>query len=252
MVVVLIAVNLLTLLLTEPEQPRITFHRPAAGGAGVTAPLLYPVQLAEESAEALAEASVKAELLGVISGGAAPRVNMKVKGKKEAVFGLKDEIAPGVVIEAIEVDRVVVRERGVLRQISFAPFVSERAGSILEISAQSDEVESDTNLFDSEPDNAGLSGMASLDDLRLSPILLADGQSGIRVETLADGLGGLGVQPGDVITAVDGTQVVELANRPKELEAISQQDEISLTLYRDGRQISLAVDGDSLRILLGL
>lgn len=240
-VAILLSINLITLVVSEPETPRISFPRGGGDGVAVT-PRLYPSQGAVASSEELSEASVKAELLGVISGGDSPRVNMKVKGGEEAVFRLKDEITPGVIIEAIEADRVVVRERGVLRQITFAPFVSGRSKSILEISTEAEPVD-DTKSSVASTDDFG--------DLQLSPVLLKDGQSGIRIEGVGNGLSDLGFIDGDVIISVEGLMVVDLNNQPDDLERISQQNEIALSLQREGQEISLSVDGNSLRALLG-
>lgn len=250
-IAVLVATNIVTLALNEPDKPEIVFPR-ATGIGSSGAPLLYPSPDTAASGEELSEASIKAELLGVISGGAAPRVSMKIKGKKDEVFGLGDEVAPGVIIEAIEPGRVVVRERGALRRISFTPLANNLSGLTMEIISEADST--DLDALEAEQEAAAENPWMTEREhgFSLTPVLMEDGQSGVRVDTLDVELSSLGlVQVDDVILAVDGTPLVELINHPNTLDQLGQRQDISLLMQRDGAEISLTVSGDTLRSLLG-
>jgi general secretion pathway protein C len=67
---------------------------------------------------------------------------------------------------------------------------------------------------------------------------------GVRVEPRGDGrvFAGLGLEPGDVLTEVNGIQLNDMRNGSRVLEALAETQQASVTIRRNGRDQALVLD----------
>ncbi|MCK9504727.1 MAG: hypothetical protein M0Q95_11165 [Porticoccaceae bacterium] len=233
-------ITLVARLVADAPLPKVVF--PAAPqGTAQQRLTLYPSGDNSSNAGTLVEASVDAELLGVISMGNQSRANMRVKGKKETVFAVGDELVAGVVIDSISPAYVVVRERGALRKITLKSLLVANNGAVIEASTAAQNVASDTRPPPVEMPVA------------VSAVLTDSGQSGLRIDAVDAAIGELAaIRVGDIILAVEEIALSSLMADAAMLETLSRQQSLAVTLVRDGEQITLNMDGDGIRALLGL
>ena len=227
---VLAAVKLTALIVTEPQRPGIRFpvvqSPPSQTGAD-----LYPVAgSAVPPGEQLSEAAINASLMGVVHLPERALASIAVGKGREKVYREGDELAAGVTLERIETTRVVIRERGALRQISLK--------SLLDSSAP---------IAVSEfPESGG-----DLPPVVASPMLGDDGITGLRVDQLDPELEALDlVRKGDVVVAVDGIGLSALMADPAAMGRLAEREDLTLTLMRDGSETTVNIDGEIIRAMV--
>ncbi|MGD9660828.1 MAG: type II secretion system protein N [Porticoccaceae bacterium] len=231
-------VSLVALFRADDPLPKVVFP-PAAQVAGQQRLILYPRADSSPNAGALTESSVDADLLGVISMGDQSRANMRVKGKKETVFAVGDELVAGVVIDSISPAYVVVRERGALRKITLKSLLVGNNSAVIEASSAVEAVASDARPLPVEVPVA------------VSAVLTETGQSGLRIDSVDAAIAELAaIRVGDIIVAVEEITLSSLMADSAMLEALSRQQSLAVTLVRDGEQITLNMDGDGIRTLI--
>lgn len=231
--------RLVALLLAEPVAPMIQF--PMAVAAQRPAPIrLFPDDRpAVVANEALSEASVNARLLGVIYRESRPLASMAVNSGKEKIYKVGDTLAPGVTIERIETIQVVVREGGGLRKISLASLLDNNSPIQMAPSQMA------TGQSFARPGVGQLPLAATL-------AISEDGVSGLRIDRLDAELATLGlVEPGDLVIAVDGVALAELAADNAAMVQLAERDNLQLTVIRAGNRVAVDVDGATVRALLG-
>ena len=225
LLLILSLIRLVLLLVVSPELPELAF--PAATSSKQPEVMLYPkTEVASGAEQNLAEASFDGALLGVVRSENKSFASIQLSGGDVIVFRQGDELASGVILESIEPLRVVVREHGVLRQLSLASLL-DKAESI-----DHGEIRQQPPLSENAPGQ-----------LAVTPVL-GDDVSGLRVEQLSPELAALNlVQPGDLVVAVDGVEMSALLADSSALEVLAEQDSLSLSVVRDGRQLEMDVDG---------
>lgn len=185
----------------------------------------------EETTE-LSDATINAELLGVVIQGDRAIASISVPRNPNGVYEVGDEISPGVSLERIEPLRVVVSERGTLRQIPLKPIVARRAAENTQLL---ETVESDTAGF-------SLSGV-----LGATPIQVAGVGLGIRLDSLDDEIVQISdLRVRDVILNVDGTPVSDLMTSPQRWQQLMMESNVTLDIQRDGVEQQITVNARSL------
>ncbi|MCC7461714.1 MAG: PDZ domain-containing protein [Gammaproteobacteria bacterium] len=83
------------------------------------------------------------------------------------------------------------------------------------------------------------------DHLRLAPVFAGDAVRALEVHANARSrvFGQLGLEPGDRITAIEGAAVTDMASALARLRPLSEGAALSVTVERDGRVSTLALDG---------
>jgi type II secretion system protein C len=236
LLLVLAVVRIVVLTLAEAEKPIVTFPAPAATGQrqGIN---LFPSAGPGEVSEDLAEAAVNAQLQGVIHSSDRALANLMVNGKKEAVFKVGDDIAGGVTIETIEATRVVVRERGQLRSITLKSLLDGRQGGQIELAPQPAE------------DRAG--ALRSSIQVEFTPVVTANGSSGMRIEHMGESLAALGLfEEDDVLVAVEGRPLADVFADPELQASLREKRSVSVTLERQGAEVNLDVETETLNTLI--
>lgn len=194
---------------------------------------------AEESSE-LSDATINAELLGVVIQGDRAIASISVPRNPNGVYQIGQEISPGVSLERIEPMRVVVSERGTLRQIALKPVVTNRSNNSSQL----------LETVESENSGFSLSGV-----LGATPIQVAGGGLGIRLDSLDDEISQISdLRVRDVILNVDGTPVSQLMTSPQRWQQLMMESNVTLDIQRDGVDQQITVNARSLgeRILPSL
>lgn len=158
------------------------------------------VELTELSEE-LADASIRAELLGVIIHDDYSFAAIQTPQVPDGLYEIGDEIDSTTELVRIESDRVVVRERGAERQIRLNPLAED--GS-----------QNDGNLIQSVP-SAG-SGFSLAGVLGATPINVAGFGLGVRLDSVDDEISSMSdLRARDVVLEVGGKPISELMSNRK-------------------------------------
>ena len=227
----LVMIKLAGLLFVEPVEPVVRFSRPVATQA-IANVTLYPAGGAvAQSTENLTESSFNAQLLGVIHRADRSIASIAVKGQKEKVFRAGDSLASGVTLERIETNRVVIRERGALKQITLKSLLEK--GTPIQV------------------DKTGVSPVNGLPPVIATPVLGDEGISGLRVDQLNADIEALDlVHKGDLVVAVDGVGLSTLMADQAAIGRLSQRDQLSLTVIRNGQETSVDISGELIRTIM--
>ncbi|TFH67227.1 hypothetical protein E3W66_09410 [Gammaproteobacteria bacterium LSUCC0057] len=238
MVVALLSGVAVLLLLTRPPvELRLASPVPPA----FEAPNWFAaVEPAAPSQPRLATANLRGELLGVLVAGARSTATVKLQGKPEQVFRLGEELEPGVVLVAVEAERVILRQRGQQRELVLAS--DSLAASEWAPTVSADE----SSQADSEVGVAlALSGLFRAQPTQYngsSALLLSD--IGAEMAVLTD------LQTGDLVVAVEyqGEQLTidQLSANPALWSALALNSELPVTVVRNDNEITLQINAASL------
>ncbi len=186
----------------------------------------------------------------------------------ERAWRAGDEIAPGVILEEVHADRVVLRHDGVQEVLALArdelPKSAPASGPVtgtapLRNTAPGSPAHVGTAPLTFTPpniahgaagnwqqtmDRAGAGDMAALaKNVQVTPVIEDGRMAGVRVSTGADTalLGRLGLRPDDVVTAVNGVPVDSPARGQQILESLGNAGEARVTVMREGVPTVLSV-----------
>lgn len=188
--------------------------------------------------EELPNASIRAELLGVVISPWGSYAAISTSANPDGVYAVGDSIGNNVTLEAVEPRRVVVSQSGSRRQIALKA-ISE-GGASVQSSSQSDLLQ--LNEAQSSGQGFNLSGLLSA-----APEMVPGVGMGLRLGDLSEDLADLAdVQEGDVLIAVNGTAVGDMMSNPVMWQQFSQMTSMPVTIIRNEEQIELFVNGASL------
>jgi type II secretory pathway component PulC len=189
--------------------------------------------------EILANASIRAELLGVVISPWGSYAAISTSARPDGVYAVGDSIENNVTLEAVEQNRVIVSQRGSRRQIPLNSITDN--GSSAQRSNESGLME----LNESQAGSAqgfSLSGLLSA-----APEMVPGVGMGLRLGDVSADLADLAdVQEGDVLISVNGTAVGDMISNPVMWQQFSQMTSMPVTILRDEEQIELFVNGASL------
>ncbi len=172
-------------------------------------------------------------------------------------FAAGEEITDGVVLEEIYEDRVIINRRGARESLFISEEAARRAQqaqSTLPAARNPDSPASTSSTTQSDtasplsgaPDIA-LAQSLDLEDwvggLRLAPRLVDGRVSGFRVQPNShlEVLRAAGLQPGDVISVLNGIDLSDADAVSRALASVETRDSLSLTLERDGVPVVINV-----------
>gem|GEM_PF-115964 len=207
-----------------------------------SAPQPEQAQELEESAvseENLANASIRAELLGVVISPWGAYAAISTSANPDGVYGIGDSIETGVTLEAIEPTRVIISQRGSRRQIPLNS-ITEAGGA--------GQREDESGLLELNESQAGFEQGFNLSGLlSAAPEMVPGIGLGLRLGNLSADLADLAdVQEGDVLISVNGSAVSEMISNPVMWQQFSQMTSMPITVMRNDQQIELFVNGASL------
>jgi type II secretory pathway component PulC len=186
--------------------------------------------VAEQDQE-LSDASINAELLGVMLAGDASSATLKFKGKPEEVFQRDDQINASIKLLAIEAYRIIVSENGVKKQV-----MMNKPDTIMETA---------TTLGGSAQQLQS-KGFALANMFGAVPVNIAGG-SGFKMNNLSSDIKMMAdIRDGDVVMQVDGLSVQDLMSNPMKLMSYSSATSLPVTVMRNGRQETIYVNAASL------
>ena len=195
----------------------------------------YTPQLAFRENKSLAEANVKADLLGVLINSEVATATIKHAGGAEKVYREGDRLGSDMVIYGIEPDRVIVERNGLQEQVTL-----KRPESIFE-----------STLTPKQTKSGLKEGFAIANMFGAVPVTL-DGQggnfnSGFRLNSLSAELRSLAdVEDGDVIVEVSGSAVRDLMKNPESWRNFAGESNLPVKVIRDGREVTVYVNASSL------
>lgn len=188
--------------------------------------------------ENLPNASIRAELLGVVISPWGSYAAISTTANPDGVYAPGDSIENNVTLEAIENNRVIVSQRGSRRQIPLKSIAE--GGSVTQRTNQSGLMELNESAGSAQ--GFSLSGLLSA-----SPEMVPGIGMGLRLGNLSEDMADLAdVQEGDVLIAVNGTAVSDMMSNPVMWQQFSQMTSMPVTIIRNEEQIELFVNGASL------
>ena len=227
------------------QQPRIDEQQIAAwhvfGVAGEAKPA--PKAAAVEAPDT----SLKLTLRGVFASDEAGRARAIVgdpRGKEDH-YAVGDPLPGGAKLSEIYPDRIILERNGRYETLRLP---KERTSAVLQ---------------DNEPDRAGVGDNASkvaaftkyrneitqnpsvfMNYVRATPARSGDGKFiGFRLQAGRErgALKELGLQPGDIVTSINGVQIDSPAKGMKAMQALGEGDNVSVTLLRAGQETALSL-----------
>lgn len=149
---------------------------------------------------------------------------------RQRVYRIGDEIINGVILRAVESDRVVVARNGATEIL---PYASRRNSLLSDASSRSD-MGDETAAETGAPVVTSASVSASALAQSIAGRALED-DGGVRVQPTGSGeaFAAAGFVSGDVITAVNGQRITNETSLAEALAGVSAGDAISVDVLRD-------------------
>jgi general secretion pathway protein C len=197
---------------------------PTAAGNGANAP----------------QTSMPLVLTGVIAAND-PRDGLAILGPSVSatkVYAVGDDIPGGARLHAVLSDHVLLERNGLLESLALP---HQAAGSAPPPSLSAAPTETPLARMQALVSrNPGIIG----DIMRPEPVFAGGKQQGFRVYPGRDreAFVRLGLQPGDLVTAIDGTPLDDPARGEEILRTLGSSTEARVTVLRNGRQQDLTLD----------
>ena len=183
----------------------------------------------------LPEASINADLLGILITSEIATATIKYAGMREKVYLKGDRLGTNMIIFEIEPNRVIIEGKGSKEQITL-----KRPESIFE------------STLGLDNKKVGLKeGFAIANMFGAVPVSIGsqDGNfdSGYRLNSLSTELRSLAdVEDGDVIVEVDGLAVNDLIKNSEEWKNFAFESNLPVKVIREGREVIVYVNAASL------
>ena len=183
----------------------------------------------------LPEASINADLLGILITSETATATIKYAGMREKVYLKGDRLGTNMIISEIEPNRVIIEGKGSKEQITL-----KRPESIFE------------STLDLDKKKVGLKeGFAIANMFGAVPVSLGSQNgnfdSGYRLNSLSTELRSLAdVEDGDVIVEVDGSAVNDIIKNTEDWKKFALESNLPVKVIRDGREVIVYVNAASL------
>lgn len=214
-----------------------------------------------QTPRATADAAIQAStlnlpLLGILSGQPKPLVMLGV-GSTIKVFGVGETVEPGVSIDAIEPQRVLLQHNGRIEALSFAPAPALNtapapsvAGLPGATTAAAPAPASAPAAVRQQVQQVLKQPQSLLSLVRISPVQQNGALSGYALSPVPGQEGflrALGLHPGDVITAVDGMPLTNPAALPTLMPRLNSGQPLTLLVERGGLPMTVSINLDTLQ-----
>lgn len=219
----------------EPLRPlrndvQLTWYR-----AGATPPVAPPVAQVDPDA-ALGNADVNAQLLGTLVHSQYAFAAIQTPRVPDGLYQVGDMINTDIEILRIEADRVVVRERGLERQILLKSLAD---------SGPADQGQLVRDLPTVEPPQTEGFSLAGV--VGAAPINHPEHGLGLRLDSLDEEVARMSnLQSRDVIFTVGGQPISALVANPLLWQQFMQQTLVPVTVLRDEQIIEVSVNARSI------
>lgn len=181
--------------------------------------------------ENITESNIRAELKGIIELGERSVAIIHIGGKQDKdVFGVGDKLKGNVTIEAIEPNRVLIRENGNIRSLT----MKENAAEIALSGKRQDNLPVDEGVGKSLNQVAGIN----------SPVLAGinfvqtdNGETGMSLGSInPQMLEGTDLRADDVIVSAGGNSVQQIMASPTSYQSLLRSDSLDVTIIRNGEE----------------
>ena len=195
---------------------------------GAATPVAAPVVDLDD----LANATIKAKLLGVLIGERTSAATISFNGRPEQVYHVDDKLGASVVIKQIQPLRIIVEQNGAKRQI-----LLEKADNVMETE----------QVVETDQDQAADEGFAMANMFGALPVQVDNYGSGFKLNKLSDEMKMLAdIEDGDVVVDVGGSGIQELMSDPSLWVNYTNESSLPVTIIRDGEPVVVYVNAASL------
>lgn len=195
---------------------------------GAATPVAAPVVDLDD----LANATIKAKLLGVVIGERTSAATISFNGRPEQVYHVDDKLGASVVIKQIQPSRIIVEQNGAKRQI-----LLEKADNVMETE----------QVVETDQDQAADEGFAMANMFGALPVQVDNYGSGFKLNKLSDEMKMLAdIEDGDVVVDVGGSGIQELMSDPSLWVNYTNESSLPVTIIRDGEPVVVYVNAASL------
>lgn len=236
-------------------QPAPGFVAPAAGKTALSPDALAGAHLfgqyqASASSASLANApdtQLNFTLLGILAGSseAESRALIAKDNADEAPYAIGDDVAQGVNLQAIFLDRVILSRGGRLETLRLDKDAPSNA-PVFGVSSNAEPQEGTAaaaQMLAAIKEQVVTDPSKAANFIRVQPITGDGGLKGYRVYPGPDraAFNAAGLKPGDVVTAINGTSLNDPGQALQLLQSLSQAGGMSLTVDRNGVSQSVNV-----------
>ena len=242
----------------EPETDQATVARPSTPGNKPVSQQqsirqLTAAHLFGEANKTAAQTAAKAPvtrlnlaLKGVLASTPESRASAIIaqgKNGKEDIYSIGDKIQNGVSIKEIHPEHVILDRQGRLEKLELLKESVGKGLQGLDLPVQTSSASTPEAAL-KEIRKTILRNPTSFGDYALPVVVKEDGkQVGYRLQPQKKGqvLSQLGIQPTDVITAINGIKLDKPQNGIGALRKLSNASEINLTVKRNGAEVPLSI-----------
>lgn len=205
-------------------------------GTATAAPIQEQVDLND-----LADADVKAKLLGVVLSERTSSATIAFNGRPERVYHIGDKLGSAIVIKQIQPFRIIVEQNGARRQIQL-----KKADSLIK-TEQTLSTSSGNGDRQNSGNKAADEGFAMANMFGALPVRAGKYGRGFKLNKLSNEMKSLAdIEEGDVIVDIGGTDVQSLMANPAEWIKYSSQSSLPVKVLRNGEEVIVNVNAASL------
>ena len=187
-------------------------------------------------------------LLGILSG-STEKESLALIAKDntdEAPYAIGDDVSPGVTLQAIFLDRVILARNGQLETLRLDKDAPSNAPVFNAVSGSSEPQEGTpaaAQMLSQIKEQVLTDPSKAANFIRVQPMTGESGLKGYRVYPGPErgAFNAAGLKPGDVVTAINGTSLSDPGQALQLLQSLSQASSMSLTVDRNGIPQSINV-----------
>ncbi len=244
---VIYGTDALDLTVTAPGgSPAAATLAAGRGPAGTAGGLFDALEEADTPARTTApETQLDMTLRGIINAAAgAGSAVIETPGRGQRSLAAGAEVAPGVRLESIHLDHVIINRRGTRESLFLTEAAARRAREAPAQAAQPSPVPDAAPAQSGQPDAAlaqALDRDAWVDGLRLEAALEDGRLTGMRVRETSspEVLRASGLMPGDIITRLNGEPLTSAQAAARAMRGLEGAGAVVLTVRRGSGEITL-------------
>lgn len=187
-------------------------------------------------------------LLGILAGSTEQesRALIASEGGSEGSYGIGRDVAPGITLQAIFLDRVILSRQGRLETLRLDKDAPSNA-PVFNAATNSSEPQEGTpaaaQMIAQIKEQVITDPSKAANFIRVQPLNTDGGLKGYRVYPGPEraAFNAAGLKPGDVVTAINGTSLSDPGQALQLLQSLTQANSMSLTIDRNGVSQSVNV-----------
>ena len=197
--------------------------------------------IAQDDLSDLADADIKAKLLGIVLSERTSSATIAFNGRPEKVYHIGDKLGSEIVIKQIQPFRIIVEQNGAKRQIQL-----EKADSVMQTEQTAGNT-SGNGYINSSSNKAPDEGFAMANMFGALPVRAGKYGRGFKLNKLSSEMKSFAdIEEGDVVVDIGGTDVQSLMANPAEWIKYSGQTSLPVKVIRNGQEVIVNVNAASL------